>query len=338
MKATYSETKVFEHYPAQLKKLGFGAMGLSGIFGEKDDDYMIRSVLYSLEQGINFIDTARIYGRSEELVGKALKEWGGERPFLATKVKPLTPQNKPPAGVWGWHHPVAAEIAFPKGSIRQSLEESLRFLQVDYVDLLQLHNYWGNWDPDGHWLDELDQVRQEGKCSHIGVSVPDHRPDLAISLVRTGRIDSVQVVFNIFDPLALDCLMPVCKKFNVAVIARAILDEGGLSGFLDMETEFAKDEWLYNYFDCLPRETYLQKVNGLKKFIPEYADNLAELAIKFALCPQEVTIALTSMHIHEYAMQNIDILKKPGLSQDVFDELRHGNRWIRNFYQQRKYL
>lgn len=333
-----SKSKIFESYPYPFKKLGFGAMGLSGIFEDRNDEYMIRSVLYSLERGINFIDTARAYSRSEELLGRALKMWKGERPFIATKAAPLTPQTKKPSGVWGWHHPVSVESAYPKSSIRKSLEESLTHLQVDYVDLLQLHNYWGHWHPSEYWLDELDQLKQEGKCLNIGVSVPDHRHDLAIALVRSGRIDSVQTIFNIFDPLALDSLMPVCKENNVAVIARAILDEGGLAGLLSMQTKFSNEDWLYNYFDCLPREIYLQKLDAIKQFIPEHADNLAQLAIKFALLPDEISIALTSMHRHDYAKENIDLLEKPKLSHDVFDTLRYGHRWTRNFYQKRKYL
>lgn len=338
MPARHRPPKLFSRFSRSFPRLGFGAMGLSGIFGSYDDRYLIDSVLFALKKGIGFIDTARAYGRSEELLGKALKEWGGPRPFLATKALPVTPQNKPPPGVWGWHHPVEADVAYPPGQIARSLETSLQELGVDHVDLLQLHNYWGHWGCDGHWLDELQSLKEQGKARHIGVSLPDHRADLGIALAASGRIDSIQVLFHIFEPLALDCLIPVCQQHGVAVIARAILDEGGLAGNLRADTEFADDDWLKGYFDCLPREIYLRKVDALRAFLPQEADTLAELAIKFALQPEGVTVALTSMHVREYAQANIGTLKKPPLSASAFDALRYQHRWIRNFYQARKYL
>ncbi len=124
----------------------------------------------------------------------------------------------------------------------------------------------------------------------------------------------------------------------MAIVARAILDEGGLTGNIKPDTEFSEEDWLFSYFDCAPRDMYIEKVGALETYIPEYADSLAELAIKFALQPEGVTVALTSMHIREHAEANISVLEKAPLPADVFDELRYRHRWIRNFYQARKYL
>lgn len=132
----------FAESDKRVSRLGYGAMGLAGLFGQYDEAYFIRSILLSLEQGINFIDTARAYGRSEEFIGKALKQWGGERPFLATKVLACAPLASMPPGS-GWQHPVPSHIAYPPGRIRTSVEESLNQLGVGEVDLIQLHQYLG---------------------------------------------------------------------------------------------------------------------------------------------------------------------------------------------------
>ncbi|WP_217594716.1 aldo/keto reductase [Cohnella sp. GbtcB17] len=310
----------------QVSRIGFGAMGLGGAFGSFDESELIRSVLHSLERGVTFIDTARAYGDSERLVGKALAQWHGERPFLATKI-----QSKYPGSV-GWGRPVPVEEAFPPGWIRASTERSLRELGVDCVDLMQLHQYWPQWDRADYWLEELGRLKEEGKIRSIGVSIPDQRHDIALSIVQIGKIDAVQTVFNIFDPLPLDCLIPFCEENRVAFLARCVMDEGGLTGFLTADMTFGDDDYRKSYFDYVPREMYIERVDRLRKFVPQYADSLAELAIRFVLRHPGVTTALVSMHVPAHADQNIVSAGKEPLPDDVFEELYKYHRWVRNFY------
>jgi len=296
---------------------------------------MVDVVLAALARGVDFIDTARAYGSSEETIGRALGQWRGARPFLATKVLPADPAPNAPPGT-GWQHPVAVEKAYPAGSIRRSLEKSLTALDVGCVDLLQLHQYWGHWKNDA-WLEELAELRSDGLVRQIGVSVPDHRHEMALPLVNSGLIDSVQTIVNIFDPLAMDCLLPCCEAAGVNVIARCILDEGGLAGFLRMDTAFRREDWIYGYFDCLPREIYLRRVEALRRFVPEHAESLAELAIRFVLSIPGVSVALCSMHVPAHLETNVKALDAGPLPSEVMSELRHRDRWIRNFYQERRY-
>ncbi|GLX67009.1 aldo/keto reductase [Paenibacillus glycanilyticus] len=309
-----------------ITRLGFGAMGLGGTLGSYQEEELIRSVLHSLEKGVNLIDTARAYGDSERLVGKALKEWTGKKPFLASKI-----QSRYPGGV-GWGTVIPVEEAFPKGWLRESTEISLRELDVDCIDLMQLHQYWPQWNKHEYWLEELLQLKQEGKIRYIGVSLPDQRHDIALPLVQSGMVDAVQTVFNIFDPLALDCLIPFCQENNVAFIARCIMDEGGLSGFLTEDTKFEDSDYRKSFFDYVPRSMYMERIDRLRQFVPQYADSLAELAIKFVLKHPGVTTALVSMHVPEYADQNIAVLAKDPLPDEVFEEIFRYHRWIRNFY------
>ncbi|WP_248928387.1 aldo/keto reductase [Paenibacillus hamazuiensis] len=319
---------------SNLFRLAYGAMGLGGVFGERDEGELIRSVHTAWEEGVNFIDTARAYGRSEEIIGKALKQWAGPKPFIATKALAAAA----PAGAYpgmGWQYPLPLETTYPKGAIRRSAEESLRNLGVETIDLLQMHQYWA-WDASDYWMEELLRLKEEGKIRYIGISVPDHRHELAFHLIPTGLIDSIQTIINIFDSQAFDCLVPLCQKHGVAVIARCIMDEAGLAGVIRTETTFDVSDYRHRYFDAVPREWYIAKVDRLRPFIPDYAISLADLAIRFVLSHPGVTVALASLQSLKHAKANIESAKRPPLPADVFNRLLYRHRWIKNFYQERR--
>jgi len=254
------------------------------------------------------------------------REWPGNKPFLATKVESLGKDNT------RWGIPSNINETFPKGHIIKSANTSLKTLGVDQLDLLQLHLYWPNWGISGYWMDELQQLKDEGKIRFIGISNPDCRSDTSINLIQSGLIDSVQTIFNIFDPTPLDCLTPIAQEKNVAIIARCIMDEGGLSGFLNKDTFFSDSDYRKTFFECVPRQMYIDKVDKLKKYIPEHASSLAALAIKFATFHPGITTALTSMHVEKYANMNIAAMEEESLSENIFQEIRKFHRWIRNFY------
>jgi methylglyoxal reductase len=308
-----------------VSRLGFGAMGFAGWFGQQSEDEHIRALLLALDSGVNFIDTARAYGASERILGNALRQWDGPAPFVATKVEGL-------AGITQWGTPVPVDEAFPKGQVIASCETSLRELGLERIDLLQLHTYWANWGIGGAWIEELQQLKAQGKIGQIGISVPDHRSDMALPLVMSGLIDSVQTIINIFDPTALEVLVPLCAQHRVAVIARCILDEGGLTGFLTADTEFPEGDFRRDYFDAtVPRQAYIDKVDALRRFVPAEASSLAALAIKFVLRNPGVTTAITSMHVAKFAEANLAMMNEPALSEEVFQLLMTRHRFIKNF-------
>jgi methylglyoxal reductase len=324
----YSRAMLYTHFPfasRDVTRLGFGAFGLAGVFGAIDADMGVKSVLHALERGITFIDTARGYGDSERVIGRALKQWSGERPYIASKVNPLGPLSQ-----WGIPAPVAD--VFPRGHITRTVETSLRELNVDYIDCMQLHVYWPNWGVDGYWLDELCALRAQGRIGAIGVSLPDQRCDVGLPLVMSGAIDTVQTVVNIFDPQAFDALAPICREQGVAIIARCVLDEGGLTGFLKPDTTFGAGDYRANYFDQGPRDEYIRRVDALRAFVPGYASSLAALALKFVLHDPAVTVAIASMHVPAFADENIAALAEAPLPDAVWETLRRKHRWVHNFY------
>ena len=322
------EVRNFGRTDQAVSRLCFGAMGLNFAFGEFEEKDLLTSMHECMEMGVNMIDTARHYGESEAIVGRFLKEWQGDDLYIASKVEAQEPcPNR------GWGIPNTLDVAYPRGSTTRSVETTLSELQVDCIDLMQLHQYWAIYE-EGHWLDELVALKEQGKIRHIGISIPDHRHDQAISIVRSGVIDSVQTIVNIFDPLAFDGLIPVCEQNSVALIARCVLDEGGLSGFLTPGIRFPEGDFRNSYFSPDRLDEYLHRVEKLRSYIPEYADSLPELAIRFALTHPGVTTATVSMHVQEYAKANIAAAARGPLPEELFDDLRRYHRWLVNHWEE----
>ena len=318
----------FAHTDTQISRVAFGAMGLNCAFGCFEEKDLIRSIHHSLDQGVNMIDTARSYMDSERILGKALKQWKGPKPFINSKAIP----SESPDGNPGWGLPNPVEVAYPRGSVRKSTEDSLRELGVDCIDLMQLHQYWGNYYNAGTWMEELQDLQREGKIRHIGVSIVDHRHETALEIVNSGLIHAVQTIINIFDPEAFDSLVPFCEQNKVCVIARCVLDEGGLTGMLSEDTVFDEGDFRENYFKQGPQSEYVKRVNALQKFVPEHADSLAELAIRFVLTLPAVSTACISMHVPRFADENIRAANKGPLPAEVFREIRCHHRWRHNLY------
>ena len=317
----------FANSDKDVSQLCYGAMGLNFAFGSFDERDLLNSMHSCFEQGINMIDTARLYGGSERIVGKFLKEYRGNRPFVATKAAAAETADN-----IGWAIPNPIEVAYPKGRVTAQVEQSLQELDVDTIDLLQLHQYWSVYE-NGDWLDELAALKKQGKVQHIGVSVIDHRPDQALGIVKSGLIDSVQTIINIFDPLAFDTLVPLAQANDVAIIARCVLDEGGLTGVIQSDTIFENGDFRKGYFDHGPRPEYIKRVDELKRYIPEYADSIAELALRYVLSHPGVTTATVSMHIPEFASANIAAANKGPLPDPLFQHIRRYHRWLHSLYQ-----
>jgi methylglyoxal reductase len=310
----------------QISQLGYGSYPLGGAFGSVDEGDVARSVFAYLEAGGNFIDTARHYGRAEEVLGGLLKRWSGVAPVVATKVLARGPMRK-------WGAPLPVDVVFPPGHIRESVEESLRNLRLDSIDLIQLHVYWPGWGTDGYWLDELEELRSRGLARAIGVSIPDYRHDNALPLVLSGRIDSVQTIVNVFDPLALDNLAPIAQQAGVAVIARGVLDEGGLTDQPQTGRHYEVDDLRHRYFSVVDPSEYDSHTARLKEYLPQYAGSLPELALRAVLGHPAITTAILSMPSDQLVKLNVQAAVQPPLPADVLDRLWTRHRWVRNFFE-----
>ena len=216
-----------------VSEIGYGAWGIGGKqwLGGADDESE-RALRRAIDLGLNFIDTALAYGdgHSEELVGKAVRE-SKERMYVATKAPP---KNR----LWPARPGIGIEDVFPYDYILQSTEESLRNLKMETVDLQQLHVWNPEWLDRDEWRRALEDLKKSGKARAVGISINDHQPDSALDVIRTGLIDTVQVIYNIFDQTPEANLFPLAKKLNVGVIARVPFDEGSLTGDITEQSKF----------------------------------------------------------------------------------------------------
>lgn len=310
-----------------ISPLTYGAWGLGGAFGPVDPQNGVRSILTYLELGGSAIDTARDYGDAEALVGRALRAWAGPEPFVATKVQSAGPRSR-------WGRPEPVDVVFPPGAVTMSVESSLLALGRERVDLVQLHLYWPTWGRAGYWLDELVALRERDVVGAIGVSLPDYRHDVGIPLVVSETIDSVQTIVNPFDPLALDCLVPLARERSIAVLARGVLDEGGLVDVHAATRAYGKSDIRSAFFTSGRHDEYVRRASALAARARDDAQSLAELALRFAITHSGVTTAIVSMHEEAHVVENMRAVNEGPLPAELFEELSTRHRWVRNFFEQ----
>jgi aryl-alcohol dehydrogenase-like predicted oxidoreductase len=310
----------------EVSEIGFGAWGIGGRqwLGGSDDE-SLRALRRALELGINFIDTALAYneGHSEQLVGKAAKEAPG-RVWIATKVPP---KNR----IWPAQPGVRIEDVFPYRYIVECTETSLRNLGVETIDLQQLHVWNSEWIDSDEWRRAAEDLKQSGKISHFGVSINDHQPDSALELIKTGLIDTVQVIYNIFDQSPENNLLPACLKHNIGVLARVPLDEGALTGAIREDTEFDPSDFRSGYFRGDRKRQVVERVAALEKDLTDVTGTLAEIALRFCLSNQAVSTVIPGMRKVANVERNSSVSATGPLSKEVLARLKQ-HAWTKNFY------
>ena len=217
----------------EVSDVGYGAWGIGGKqwLGGTDDESLL-ALRRAIELGVNLIDTALAYGdgHSEQLVGDAVRA-AGTRIYVATKVPP---KNR----IWPAKSGTPIKDVFPYDYILASAEESLRNLKLETIDLLQLHVWTDEWVDREEWRRAFEDLKRSGKVRTVGVSATEHDPDSALSIMRTGLIDAVQVIYNIFDQTPEARMLPLAQEMNIGILARVPLDEGALSGTITESTTF----------------------------------------------------------------------------------------------------
>lgn len=310
-----------------VSEIGYGSWSIGGMWGPLDDARAKESLYKAVELGVNFIDTAAVYGdgHSEQLIGKVLEEKRKRKEiYVATKVYPKN------------HHWPAREAdpvseVFPRSWVRELTEQSLQNLRSDYVDLQQLHVWTPRWLEETEWLDELCKLKEEGKVRALGVSVNDHDADSAMTIVKSGLIDSIQIIYNIFEQRPAERLFPLCREKGVAVIVRVPFDEGGLTGTLTPETTFHKKDWRRFYFKPEHLKQICERVERLKKLLNGEAKTISELALRFCLAHPAVSTMIPGMRRPEHVTANCTVSDGKKLSPQMLTALQR-EAWPRNFY------
>ncbi len=308
-----------------VSEIGYGAWGIGGGWGAREDDEALAALHRAIDAGVTFIDTAYGYGNghSERLIGSVIAERTDEV-HVATKIPPLNRR-------WPAAHDTPAVDAFPARHVREITEESLRRLGVDTIDVQQFHVWAPRWLHEGDWRDEVQRLKDEHKIRAFGVSINDHEPETAVELAASGVVDTLQVIYNIFDQSPEDELLPACQEHGVGVVVRVPLDEGGLTGRITPETTFEDTDWRRSYFrGDRPRQVF-EHANAIVADLGIELDQLPEVALRFVLSHPAVSTVIPGMRRAQNVDRNVAVADGRPLPAEQID-LLHKHRWVRNFY------
>jgi len=311
----------------EVSEIGYGAWGIGGkMWLDSDDQESLRALRRAFELGVNFIDTALVYGdgHSEQLVAQVLRD-APHKVYVATKVPP---KNR----LWPARPGIGIEEVFPYDYIIRCTEESLRNLGLETVDLQQLHVWNPEWLDREEWRRAAEDLKRAGKIRAFGISINDHQPDSALEVIQTGLIDTVQVIYNIFDQSPEKNLFPLCQKLDIGVIVRVPLDEGGLTGKITPETRFPPGDWREEYFKGDRKRQVWERVQAIQRDIEGLVEGtIAEVALRFCLSHPAVSTVIPGMRRVQTVESSCSVSDLGPLPENVIQVLRR-HAWPRNFY------
>jgi aryl-alcohol dehydrogenase-like predicted oxidoreductase len=305
----------------QVSEIGYGMWGMGGWTGS-DDAESLASLQRSIDLGCNFFDTAWAYGNghSEQLLGKTLRANSSKRLYVATKVPP---KNRK----WPSRREFSLDDCFPPDYINEYVEKSCANVGVDSLDLIQLHTWEDAWLDDPRLLRAIEQLRSSDKVRAFGISLNRWEPWNGIRAVRSGLIDAVQVIYNIFDQNPEDELFPACREYKVAVIARVPFDEGSLAGTLTLDSKWPEGDWRNIYFVPENLTASVQRADALKPLVPA-GSTLPEMALRFILNNPDVSTIIPGMRKTNHVAANLSASEKGPLPAPLHSDLRK-HRWDR---------
>ena len=304
-----------------VSEIGYGMWGLAGWTGS-DDDETAASLERAVELGCNFFDTAWAYGNghSEHLLGRLVRNHPEKELYVATKVPPKN---------FKW--PSRANSRSTSVSLPTTFEPMPRRacenLDLPRIDLLQFHVWEDHWARDDRWQRAIEDLKRQGLINGAGVSVNRWEPANVVETLRTGSIDAVQVIFNIFDQSPEDELFPVCREPDVAVIARVPFDEGSLTGNLTKTSRWPQGDWRSSYF--VP-ENLVQSVDRAEALRPLVPDGMTmpDLALRWILAEPAVSTIIPGMRKIKHVDANLAASDGRPLDASLLEQLK-AHRWDR---------
>jgi aryl-alcohol dehydrogenase-like predicted oxidoreductase len=298
--------------------IGFGAWAIGGTWGEVTESDARDTLHAALDSGQTFIDTADVYGdgRSERIIAAVLAERSGPRPFVATKAgRRLSPHT--------------AE-AYTGAAIEAFIDRSRENLQMDCLDLVQLHCPPTPVYSDARMFAALEDMKARGKIAAYGVSV--ERIDEAMVAIRQPGVVSVQIIYNLFRQRPAEALFAATRAANVAIIARVPLASGLLTGKMSRTSAFAADDHRsFNRngeafdkgetFSGVPYDLALQAVDELRPLVPEGA-TMAAFALRWILMEEAVTVVIPGAKTALQARTNSAAAELPPLPPETMAAAR----------------
>jgi aryl-alcohol dehydrogenase-like predicted oxidoreductase len=304
-----------------ISEIGYGMWGMAGWTGS-DDEESLGSLQLALDLGCNFFDTAWGYGagRSEHLLGELVRANKDKKIYTATKMPPKNFR-------WPSIREFSLDDCFPPDHIEEYVSRSLKNAGLESFDLMQFHTWEDSWLDDERGINKMLDLKSQGFFHAIGISMNRWEPWNGIRAVESGLINSVQVIYNIFDQNPKDELFPVCRKMNVGVIARVPFDEGTLTGTLTKTSRWPEGDWRNTYFVPENLIPSVERADALKPLIPE-GMTLPEMALRFILGEPTVSTIIPGMRKPGHVRSNLSASDSGLLSTELMKELEK-HRWDR---------
>ena len=305
----------------QVSEIGYGMWGMVGWTGS-DDQESLASLQKAVDLGCTFFDTAFAYGEgaSEALLGQIIRANPGKKLYTATKIPPKN-------GIWPSSRDFNLDDCFPPDHIEEYVTRSLENSGLESFDLMQFHVWEDHFIEDDRWVKKLAELRESGLIQAIGISVNRWEPWNGVKTVKSGLVDSVQVVYNIFDQNPEDELLPACEEHDVAVIARVPFDEGSLTGNITMESTWPDGDWRNKYFAPEKLKLSVKRADALRSLIPE-GMTMAEMALRFILNEPRIQTIIPGMRKAKHVQMNIEASDSGPLPETIYSELKK-HRWVR---------
>jgi len=313
-----------------VSEIGYGMWGMAS-WSNSDDQESLRSLQAAVDLECNFFDTAFAYGdgRSEGLLGQIVRANEGSALYTATKIPPKNLK-------WPAQRGFTLDDCYPPEHIEEYVHRSLENAGLESFDLVQFHTWEDSWVDDDRWAMQVAELCSQGLIKAVGISINRWEPWNGIKAVRSGLIDSVQVIYNIFDQNPEDELFPACREMNIAVIARVPFDEGTLTGTLTRDSTWPEGDWRNLYFVPENLIPSIDRVDALKELLREWNEShrseqpltLPEMALRFIISNPEVSTVIPGMRKPTHVRSNLEASNAGPLPPELLTQLRK-HRWVR---------
>ena len=315
------QNRTFGRTGWQVSEIGYGMWGMGGWKGS-DDTQSEKSLDLAVEQGVTFFDTAWGYGEghSERLLGRLLRRYPNTKLFTASKIPPHNFR-------WPAKPEYTLEESYPASHIKKYTEKTLANLGMEQIDLMQFHTWDDGWADGEEWQRAVEDLKKEGKVAAMGISMNRWEPENGMRALKTGLIDAVQVIYNIFDQAPEDVLFPYCREHGIAVIARVPFDEGTLTGNITRDTVFPEGDWRGTYFVPENLHASADRADLLRPLVPA-GMTMAEMALRFILGNNDVATIIPGMRKPRNVLANTATSDGRGLPADLMKTLKK-HRWDR---------
>lgn len=304
-----------------VSDMAHGLWGMSGWSGSEDQQ-SLQALQIAVDNGCNFFDTAWAYGegKSDALLGQIIARNKGKRLYAASKIPPMNDK-------WPALPSYKYQEVFPARHVFKYADLIRQKLGTDSIDILQFHVWDDSWTNEKEFRDTVEKLKTDGIIRYFGLSLNRWEPANGIDAIRSGLVDTVQVIYNIFDQSPEDELFPACQEFDIGVIARVPLDEGSLGGNMTRDTKFPAGDWRGGYFNPENLNNTMDRVDELRKIVPS-GMSLSQLALRFILSSPVVSTTIVGMRKPTHVKENLATSDAGPLDSTLLKQLRK-HRWDR---------